>query len=80
MSKTLQSPRHEALRAFLLAQRKKRGLKQAEVAERMGTYQSFVSDVESGERRVDAVQLLDFAEAIGFKPAAALRAMRKAKR
>jgi hypothetical protein len=36
-------------------------------------HQSFVADFERGERRLDAVQFLDFAEALGFDPGAAIR-------
>jgi transcriptional regulator with XRE-family HTH domain len=36
------------------------GLTQVEVAKRLGQPQSFVSKCESGERRVDAVELLEF--------------------
>lgn len=31
-------------------------------------YQSFVATVDSGQRRVDVVEFLDFADAIGFDP------------
>lgn len=68
MSRSLQSPRHEALRALLVEKRKRASLTQAEVAKRLGRYQSFVATVESGQRRIDVVELLDFAEAIGFDP------------
>jgi transcriptional regulator with XRE-family HTH domain len=37
-------------------------LTQAEVAKKLGQPQSFVSKCESGERRVDAVELLEFSE------------------
>jgi transcriptional regulator with XRE-family HTH domain len=47
----------EARRAF--------GLKQAELAERLGKPQSFISKVERGERRLDVVELLIIARAIG---------------
>jgi ribosome-binding protein aMBF1 (putative translation factor) len=43
----------EALRTA----REQAGLKQEEVAEKLGTYASFVSKCESGERRVDVVEL-----------------------
>ena len=36
------------------------GLTQVEVARKLGRPQSFVSKCESGERRVDAVELVDF--------------------
>lgn len=73
MSKTLRSPRHEALRLLIVQMRKKAGLTQAEVAKKLGRYQSFVAYVESGERRIDVVEFLDFAEAIGFNPRDALK-------
>jgi transcriptional regulator with XRE-family HTH domain len=68
MSRTLKSPRHEALRALLVESRKKAGLTQAEVAAKLGRYQSYVATVESGQHRIDVVEFLDFAEAIGFDP------------
>jgi|SRR5450755_2495640 len=68
MSQTLQSPRHEALRTFIVEKRKKAGLTQAEVAEKLGRYQSFVANIESGQRRIDVVEFLDLASAIGFDP------------
>lgn len=46
----------------LRAARQKAGLTQAEVAARLGRPQSFVSKCESGERRVDAVELDEFAK------------------
>jgi len=54
-------------------------LTQREVAKRMGRQQSFVSAVESGQHRVSVVELMDFAEAIGFDPRSALRRIAKAK-
>jgi transcriptional regulator with XRE-family HTH domain len=36
------------------------------VARRLGRPQSFVSKYESGERRLDIVEFLEVAEAIGF--------------
>ena len=43
------------------------GLTQVDVAKIMGKHQSYISKCESGERRVDFVELLDFA-AIYKKP------------
>lgn len=41
------------------------GLSQEEVANRLGTSQSFVSRSETGERRVDAIELQAFADIYG---------------
>lgn len=49
--------------ARLREARVRRGLTQAEAAALLRKPQSFVSRCESGERRVDVVELLDFAAA-----------------
>lgn len=66
MPKTLRSPRHVRLIDLLVEQRRRAGLSQADLAERLGRYQSVVSSMESGGRRVDVVELLDIAEVIGL--------------
>jgi cyanate lyase len=73
MSRTLRSSRHEALRSFLVEKRKKTGLTQTDVAKKLRRYQSFVASVEGGQRKVDVVELLAFAEAIGFDPREAIK-------
>jgi hypothetical protein len=39
---------------------------QTDVAKALGRYQSFVATIETGQRRLDVVELLDFSAAIGF--------------
>lgn len=73
MSKTLRSPRHEALRAFLVERRKRAGLTQTSLAKRLGRYQSYAANVETGQKRIDVVEFIAFAAAIGFDPAKAIR-------
>lgn len=34
----------------------------------MGRPQSFVADVEAGQRRMDLIEFINFADAIGFDP------------
>jgi HTH-type transcriptional regulator/antitoxin HipB len=80
MSQTLRSPRHEALRALIVDKRKRAGLTQAEVAKRLKRYQSFIATVESGQRRIDVVEFLDLAEAIGFDPREAIKQLRTIRR
>jgi len=59
--------------AYLIEQRRKAGLTQAEVAKRLVRHQSFVATIESGQRRIDVVDLFEFAEAIGFSPSVAVQ-------
>lgn len=76
MPRTLGSARQEALRQFLIAAREKRGLTQADVAKKLKRHQSFVATVESGQRRVDVVEIIDLADAIGFDPVTLVRQLK----
>ena len=65
MTKTIRSSGHEALREALIAARKAAGMTQAELAGRLKCHQSFVARIESGERRIDVIELIVLARAIG---------------
>ncbi len=60
MPKSQHSVRYERLLQALRAARKDAGLTQLEVAKHFQSHASFVSKVESGERRLDVVELADF--------------------
>ena len=47
-------------------------MNQTELARALGQYQSFVARVESGERRVDVIEFIDIANALGFDPKKAI--------
>ncbi len=64
MPKTLRSSRQVRLIDLLVEQRKRAGLSQADLAKKLDRYQSVVSSIESGGRRVDVIELLDIAAAI----------------
>jgi ribosome-binding protein aMBF1 (putative translation factor) len=57
-----------ALCQALVDARKNAGLGQEELAERLKCHQSLVARIESGERRIDVVELVVLARAIGFDP------------
>jgi transcriptional regulator with XRE-family HTH domain len=59
------SPRYQLMLKRLRGLRRMYGLTQAEVARALGTTQAYVSKSESGERRMDAVELYDFARVYG---------------
>ncbi|MGF1533358.1 MAG: helix-turn-helix domain-containing protein [Bernardetiaceae bacterium] len=40
------------------------GLKQGELADKLGVHQSFISKIESGERRLDIIELRDICQAL----------------
>jgi transcriptional regulator with XRE-family HTH domain len=57
MRKSQHTTEYKRVLVALREARRKSGLKQAEVAEKLGAYANFISKVESGERRVDVVEL-----------------------
>ena len=67
MVSTLHSRRYRRFLVHLRAAREDSGLTQVEVAKRLRKPQSWASKSESGERRVDAVELCDFAKVYGKK-------------
>src|SRR5437764_12028875 len=78
MARTLDSPRHDALRLFLVEKRKKAGLRQVDLAKRLRRRQDYISYVETGQKLVEVVELMEWAEAIGFDPKRRLsRVLRK---
>ncbi|RWL50117.1 MAG: XRE family transcriptional regulator [Mesorhizobium sp.] len=64
MPKSLHSKRHLMIAAALADQRRSKGLSQAQVAKALGRHQPFIANIESGQRRVDLVELLELAEII----------------
>jgi transcriptional regulator with XRE-family HTH domain len=73
MGKSIHSPQHQKLRELLIAARKKASMTQAEVAELLGRPQSFVAKYEGGERRLDVIEFMQVARAVGADPARLLR-------
>ncbi len=68
MSKEIRSPRHEALRKFLKLERQKAELNQTALAERLGWDRTTISDIETGSKRVTALELIALGQALGFNP------------
>jgi transcriptional regulator with XRE-family HTH domain len=64
MPKSVHSERHKLIASAIAEQRRRQGLSQAQVARAFGRHQPFIANIESGERRVDLVELLDLAEII----------------
>jgi transcriptional regulator with XRE-family HTH domain len=77
LATTLGSKRHKILIALLIKRRKAAGLTQAQLADRLGKSQSFIARLESGKRRVYAVELLELAEMLGFDAGKVVGAVRK---
>lgn len=77
MPKSVHSERHQIIASALASQRREKGLTQAEVAKALGRHQPFIANIESGERRVDLVELLDIAAIIDLDIEALVRRLQE---
>lgn len=77
VEKNLYTDRQKAFLVLLRECRERANLRQADVAERLEKPQSFVSKYESGERRLEVLELLDVCEAIDTTLTAFVRKLEK---
>ena len=68
MPKSLRTPRQQRLLDLLIGLRKSKNLTQAHLAEKLGRPQSFVAKYEGGERRLDVIEFIEVAHALGADP------------
>jgi transcriptional regulator with XRE-family HTH domain len=79
IGKSVHSPGQAGFRRLMVEARKAAGLTQHDLARRLKKPQSFVAKYEGGERRIDVVEFLGIARAIGADPVRILRALQKLK-
>jgi transcriptional regulator with XRE-family HTH domain len=77
MARTFASPQHDVLAAFLAKQRKAAGLTQKDLAKKLKRSQDYVSDVETGQKIIGVVELMEWAHAVGFDARSAIKALEK---
>lgn len=65
MDKSIHSKEYKVVLERMRKARLEAGLTQMEVAKKLGHHQSYVSKIESGERRVDVIELNKFAKLYG---------------
>lgn len=73
MKKSIHTKLQKQLCAALREAREKADLTQIQVAKRLGTYKTFVSKYEKGDRRLDVIEFLAVAEALHADPAELLK-------
>jgi transcriptional regulator with XRE-family HTH domain len=74
---TIATKRHKRLVEILVAARKRAGVRQAELARRVGKTQTFVARFEAGQRRIDTIEFLALCEIIGLDPLKVVRKLLK---
>lgn len=73
MTKSVFTEKYNLFRLLLIETRNSKKLTQAQVAKKLQKPQSFVSKYERGERRLDVVEFLEVAKALGASPCEFLR-------
>lgn len=68
MQKTLKSAEFARLIELLVAVRQKSGIRQQALAKKLGRPQSFIAKYEGGERRIDVIEFIAIARALGADP------------
>jgi transcriptional regulator with XRE-family HTH domain len=73
MEKSFNSPEYARLIELLVAVRHAAGVRQQALAKKLGRPQSFIAKYEGGERRLDVVEFVAIAHALGADPIKLLR-------
>ncbi|KQZ64885.1 hypothetical protein ASD67_10750 [Sphingopyxis sp. Root1497] len=68
MAGAIYSEAQKSVARALTAARYEAGLKQADLAKAIGKHQSYISDIERGQRRVDILELYAIARALNVEP------------
>ena len=58
--KTIHAAEHEQLRLIFKQQRESLGLSQRELATRIGVIYSLIGKIETGDRRLDVIEFIDY--------------------
>ncbi len=69
---------YRRFREVLIAERKQARVRQEDLARALGVSQSMISNIETGERRLDVVEFIFLVRAIGADPAALIAGMEQA--
>lgn len=65
---SIYEPEHIQLRQWLITKRKEVDLTQRELATKLNVVPSLVAKVETGERRLDIIEFIDYCEALAASP------------
>lgn len=78
MTDSIHTAKYQRFRELLIGARKAKGLSQDALAEKLGWVQTVVSKYERGERRLDIIEFLDVAKALGIDPQKVIRQLQAA--
>ena len=73
MARSLRTPGHQALMQVLTETRKLKGITQQELANRLDRPQSYIAKVETGERRLDVIEFIEWCSNLSADPSEKLK-------
>lgn len=65
---SIHSNKHKAVRNLLIGRRKELGLSQHALADRLNVIYSLIGKIETGDRRLDIVELVTYCNALEIEP------------
>ncbi len=68
MTNTIRTSGFQALTTALIGARKAAGMTQRDLAQHLGCQPATVANIETGQRRVDVIELVALANALGVSP------------
>jgi transcriptional regulator with XRE-family HTH domain len=77
LRKTLRSRGNKLLIELLVSARQAAGFTQRDLAEKLKRPHSFIGRIEAGERRVDVIEFIEIARALGASPHSILERLLK---
>jgi transcriptional regulator with XRE-family HTH domain len=70
---SIHSDNHKNVREFLIKTRKELGLSQQALADRLNVIYSLIGKIETGDRRLDIVELVEYCKALEIEPCNVLK-------
>ena len=68
MAKTIFTEQHRRFIDALRDVRRAKGITQVQLSERLGRVQSYISNIERGQRRLDVIEFAEIALGLGEEP------------
>lgn len=74
---SIHSTEQEWLRRYFVSQRKQLGLSQRELADKLGVIASFISKIETGDRRLDVVEFIRYCQVLELDAESVIRQLKE---
>lgn len=76
---SIYSERHLQFRSILVSQRKLLGLSQKGLSEKLGVHHSLIGKIEVGDRRLDALEFINYCKILEINPCKVLESVQNLK-